>query len=109
MSESEYPFPSDDPEFVSERPTLVEAIEPVSIPGGGRMPKNRALLTVLTGPEKGAVYRIPPGPAPATLGRSDEARPHFAAAYRLLSQDPWLSDSQPERLARLERLGAAES
>lgn len=41
------------------------------------------------------------------LGRSDEARPHFATAYRLLSQDPWLTDSEPERLARLERLGAA--
>lgn len=100
MSESEYPFPSDDPEFVSERPTLVEAIEPVSIPGGGRMPKNRALLTVLTGPEKGAVYRIPPGPAPATLGRSDEATIRIAdqglsrvhAKLERVGQDFLLSD-----------------
>jgi tetratricopeptide (TPR) repeat protein len=40
------------------------------------------------------------------LGRAEEARPHFAAAHRLLSEDPWLVESDPERLARLERLGA---
>lgn len=73
VSEPEFPPDPDDPEFASERPTMVEPIEPSLIPRDGRMPKNRALLTVLTGPEKGAVYRVPSGSGPVTLGRSDEA------------------------------------
>jgi tetratricopeptide (TPR) repeat protein len=40
------------------------------------------------------------------LGRPDEARPHFAAAYALLSQDEWLAADEPDRLARLAALGA---
>jgi tetratricopeptide (TPR) repeat protein len=40
------------------------------------------------------------------LGRPDEARPHFAAAYRLLAADDWFADAQPDRLARLAKLGA---
>jgi tetratricopeptide (TPR) repeat protein len=39
------------------------------------------------------------------LGRHDEAKPHFARAYALLSQDKWLPTDEPERLARLKRLG----
>lgn len=39
------------------------------------------------------------------LGRAAEAAPHFAQAYAMLSQDPWLSESDPERLERLQRLG----
>lgn len=39
------------------------------------------------------------------LDRPQEAAPHFAAAYRLLSQDPWLRRDQPERLERLRDLG----
>ena len=39
------------------------------------------------------------------LERAEEAKPHFAAAYRLLSQDPWLKRDQPERLERLRDLG----
>jgi tetratricopeptide (TPR) repeat protein len=41
----------------------------------------------------------------AALGRSPEAAPHFAAAYALLSADPWLQRDEPERLERLRRLG----
>jgi len=41
------------------------------------------------------------------LDRSDEARPHFARAYELLSRDPWLVDGEPERLTRLADLGSA--
>lgn len=41
------------------------------------------------------------------LGRSDEAAPWFARAHAALAGDPWLRRSEPERLARLEQLGAA--
>jgi tetratricopeptide (TPR) repeat protein len=34
-----------------------------------------------------------------------EAAPHFAAAYRALSQDRWLARDEPARLDRLRRLG----
>jgi tetratricopeptide (TPR) repeat protein len=36
---------------------------------------------------------------------SDEAQQHFALAYQALSQDPWLAENEPERLARLKKLG----
>ncbi len=36
---------------------------------------------------------------------SDEAREHFALAYQDLSQDLWLAENEPERLARLKKLG----
>ena len=41
------------------------------------------------------------------LGRADEARPYFAQAYALLSQDEWLMDNEAARVARLKELGAA--
>jgi hypothetical protein len=37
-------------------------------------------------------------------GRAGEAKPHFAAAYRLLSADPWLAEKEPQRLERLRDL-----
>ncbi|MFN8451853.1 MAG: tetratricopeptide repeat protein [Anaerolineae bacterium] len=40
------------------------------------------------------------------LGRADDARPHFARAYELLSQDSWLAQHEPERLERLRQLSA---
>ena len=40
------------------------------------------------------------------LNRAEEARPYFARAYEQLSQDPWLSEKQAERLARLNELGS---
>jgi tetratricopeptide (TPR) repeat protein len=42
------------------------------------------------------------------LGKPEEAQPHFADAYRLLAEDPWLSRDEPGRLQRLQELGAAE-
>jgi tetratricopeptide (TPR) repeat protein len=42
------------------------------------------------------------------LGRLDEARPAFARAYELLSAYDWLVDTEPDRLARIRDLGAAE-
>ncbi|NIS33916.1 MAG: tetratricopeptide repeat protein, partial [Actinobacteria bacterium] len=38
------------------------------------------------------------------LDRPDEARPHFAAAARLLAGDPWLVEHEPERIERLRDL-----
>lgn len=40
------------------------------------------------------------------MDREEEARPYFAVAYDRLSQDSWLSSSQPDRLARLKSLGS---
>ncbi len=42
------------------------------------------------------------------LGREDEARSHFAAAYAELSQDAWLVDNEAERVERLRTLGSIE-
>jgi tetratricopeptide (TPR) repeat protein len=38
------------------------------------------------------------------LGRARDAAPHFARAHALLSQDQWLAEHEPERLARLKKL-----
>ena len=39
------------------------------------------------------------------LDRLEDARPYFAKAYDLLSQDTWLAEQEPERLERLKELG----
>jgi tetratricopeptide (TPR) repeat protein len=39
------------------------------------------------------------------LGRAEEAKPHFAKAYAALSQDPWIAESEPDRVERLGTLG----
>ena len=33
-----------------------------------------------------------------------ESKPYFAKAYEILSQDIWLKDSEPKRIARLKEL-----
>jgi tetratricopeptide (TPR) repeat protein len=38
------------------------------------------------------------------LKRQDEAKPYFARAYAVLSQDPWLVSNEPERLERMRKL-----
>ncbi len=43
------------------------------------------------------------------LGRETEAVPHFARAWELLHDDPWLMRDEVERLERLKRLGAVET
>ena len=40
-----------------------------------------------------------------SLDRTEEAKPHFAAAFETLSKDPWLARDEAERLERLRRLG----
>jgi tetratricopeptide (TPR) repeat protein len=42
------------------------------------------------------------------LGRSNETRSYFAHAYEILSRDPWLLESEPERLERLRTLGEVD-
>ena len=39
------------------------------------------------------------------LNRNQEARPYFQRAWELLSQDAWLAQNEPQRLARLKSLG----
>jgi tetratricopeptide (TPR) repeat protein len=39
------------------------------------------------------------------MGRGNEARPHFAHAAALLGADAWLAEHEPDRIARLQRLG----
>jgi hypothetical protein len=39
-------------------------------------------------------------------GKGRKARVQFARAHALLSADEWLAASEPDRLARLERLAA---
>jgi tetratricopeptide (TPR) repeat protein len=39
------------------------------------------------------------------LGRQAEAVPHFAIAWQLLHDDPWLKRDEPKRLDRIKRLG----
>jgi tetratricopeptide (TPR) repeat protein len=45
--------------------------------------------------------------AECLLAQGDEAgaKPHFAEAWKLLSDDPWLRRDEPDRLERLRRLG----
>jgi len=40
------------------------------------------------------------------LDRAKEARPYFGKAYEILSQDTWLAEEKPARLARLKKLGS---
>ncbi len=42
------------------------------------------------------------------LGRTDEARPHFAAAYAALSKDSWMVANEAERLTRLKELAGLD-
>lgn len=62
---------SDSDDFDSERPTLVEVLDRPSVPKAKTEARDRVLLTLLTGPEKGAVFRMESDNV--TLGRSGEA------------------------------------
>jgi predicted negative regulator of RcsB-dependent stress response len=39
------------------------------------------------------------------LNRAEEARPYFSKAYEILTEDTWLVEQEPDRLARLKLLG----
>jgi tetratricopeptide (TPR) repeat protein len=41
------------------------------------------------------------------LNRKEESSPYFAKAYEVLSQDAWLVEKEPERLARLKELSSS--
>lgn len=66
-----HPPPSSDPRSWSDRPTLIDDVEVPTFTRASPGAKNRALLTVLTGPLRGAVYPITK--AISSLGRSEEA------------------------------------
>lgn len=70
---SQIPSLVDDEEFESERPTFVDGFDRLSLPSPPvkSTEKNRPLLTILSGPERGQVFKLPMGEA--TIGRSNEA------------------------------------
>lgn len=63
----------EDEEFESERPTYVDGFDRVSLPSPSvrSTEKNRPLLTILSGPERGQVFKLPN--KEATIGRSNDA------------------------------------
>lgn len=61
-----------DEEFPSERPTIIEEVNVLALNKTAKVvPRTRPLLTVLTGPEKGAVFSFTT--VEATIGRSEDA------------------------------------
>jgi len=64
-------FP-DDEQFPSERPTIIEEVDVAVLNRTAKVaPRTRPLITVLTGPEKGAAFSF--ATAEATIGRSEDA------------------------------------
>jgi tetratricopeptide (TPR) repeat protein len=61
-----------------------------------------------TGPSDGYVFEEL-GELLLAKGQQEQARPHFARAYALLSQDEWLAEAEPDRLRRLADLAQPES
>ncbi len=70
---SKIPSLMDDEEFESERPTFIDGMDRMSLPSPPvrSTEKNRPLLTVLTGPERGKVFQLPS--TETTIGRSNDA------------------------------------
>lgn len=68
--------------------------------------RQRLLLAELEaiGEEDGFVFEEI-GECLLAAGKAAEARPHFARAHEILSRDPGLKETEPERLARLRELG----
>jgi len=64
----------------------------------------QALLAALTEEGQDGYIREEVGECLLVLGRGDEAKPHFRHAHELLSKDPWITDSEPDRVARLKQL-----
>ena len=62
-------------------------------------------LPELRGGENEGYTREEIGECLLLLGRQDEARSHFARAWELLREDPWLKRDEPQRLERLQSLG----
>ncbi len=62
----------------------------------------------LSPPEEDPYVREELGECLLALGRTHEARPHFAAAWEMLSQDVGLSEREPDRLERLRELAGAD-
>jgi tetratricopeptide (TPR) repeat protein len=62
-----------------------------------------ALLTEAEGQSDGYIHEEI-GECLLALGQSAQAKPYFKEAYALLSQDPWLTEHEAGRLARLKEL-----
>jgi len=81
----------------------------------GRLPEALAIQeALLDHPERqgndGEGYtREELGECLLALERAEEARPHFARAWELLHENAWLKRDEPERLARLARLGGVSA
>lgn len=71
----------------------------------GRFEEALAIMRVLAGAPDDGYVQEEQGENLLAMGRTEEARPHFARAYELLRDDPW-GDVGEERLQRLQRLGA---
>lgn len=71
----------------------------------GRLDEALAIqLELATGPSDGYVEEEL-GELLLALDRAQEAAPHFALAHAALSADGWLVEAEPDRLARLAKLG----
>jgi tetratricopeptide (TPR) repeat protein len=90
-----------DPELVRiARWTVARGLRSV-----GRLEEALAIQRALaeSGPSDGYVFEEL-GELLLALDKPDEARPQFARAHQLLSQDQWLVEAEPDRLARLAKL-----
>lgn len=68
----EFSLNPDEDQFPSERPTIIEEVDVLALSRATKVvPRTRPLLTVLTGPEKGAVFSFTT--VEATIGRSEDA------------------------------------
>lgn len=65
--------------------------------------RQQALLAEAGSSSDGYVYEEM-GECLLALNKTDEARPYFAQAYELLSQDSWLVENEAGRVARLKEL-----
>jgi len=70
--------------------------------------RQRELLAALEaiGEEDGFVFEEL-GECLLLLGKAEQSRPYFAQAHRALAADPWLAESEPERIARLKDLSSS--
>lgn len=74
-------------------------------PEASRMAMQPILDSMLAKGEDDGSIRAELADALVALGRTDEARPHFAKAYELLSAQEWFKQNEPQNLERYARLG----
>ena len=72
----------------------------------GRLAEARAIQEELAGLTEDGYVSEELGELGLAEGDPQRAAPHFAKAYKLLGEDPWLVAEQPDRLARLRELSS---